>query len=281
MRVLELSIRDLQGKSSAYLAEQFNYGFQDYFMEIDLTAELVDQMLLRESLVLDLSFEGVLANQVIGFSWTGVRGEAAWCGGIGLVPEYRGQGYGRELMDYCINQCRQMGIKTYQLECIKENERAIRLYQRLGLAVIGELYNFKNFQPKPLQSDLGEYEFVSGRPLDVRRLWADLHQIKKSWQGDLASIVFRLDLSEIKLLRKGEQIFGMVIFQEREKNIVVYDLAVKDENKELCQMMVAELHKMGKPIVVTLVPERSVLVAVLRELNYAQYLDQVQMLLQL
>lgn len=276
-----LLIRNLKGKSSAYLAAQFNSGFEDYYMEISLTAEVVEQMLLRESLVMDLSIEGVFFDQVIGFCWTGVREKAAWCGGIGLNPKYRGQGFGKELMTFCINRCRQEGLKTYQLECIKENERAIRLYQNLGLEVTGELYNFRNAHPQAIDDVSSESQFVSGSPLDVRRLWTELHQVEKSWQGDLTSIIFRLDLAEIRLLKKGKEVLGMMIYREMKKSIAVYDIAVRDENKELCQMMLAELHRMGKSIMIALIPEKSVLVSVLRDLGYTRYLDQVQMLLQL
>ncbi len=278
---MSLTFRSLENKDLKYLAELFNYGFQKYYTEMNLTEEQVNQMLVRENIDLTLSFEAVLDGKVIGFVWTGVREDKAWCGGIGIGLEYRGHGYGRELMVFCMGQCRDRGLITYQLECIKKNERGIRLYKSLGLEIIGELYNFKNDSPEPLSLADHQYELVKGSEMDVINLWDELHQIKKSWQMDLPSLLYRLDLGKIILLKDGEINLGILVYMEYSHGIGIYDLAVKDENKELCQILLAELHRLEKPISATLISDQSVLTQVLERAGYVRYLDQVRMLIQL
>ena len=65
---------------------------------------------------------------------------AAWqpalshCGrlGMGVHPDYRGQGIGERLLAACIAKARAKGITRIELETRIDNARAIRLYEKLG-----------------------------------------------------------------------------------------------------------------------------------------------------
>jgi putative acetyltransferase len=52
--------------------------------------------------------------------------------GMGLLPEYRGRGVGQQLLAACIDKARSRGITRIELEARADNERAIRLYKRMG-----------------------------------------------------------------------------------------------------------------------------------------------------
>jgi putative acetyltransferase len=56
------------------------------------------------------------------------------CGslGMGVLPEYRGQGVGRRLLQACIAKAHAKGITRIELEVRADNERAIALYKSLG-----------------------------------------------------------------------------------------------------------------------------------------------------
>jgi ribosomal protein S18 acetylase RimI-like enzyme len=57
------------------------------------------------------------------------------CGsvGMGLLPAYRGQGIGQQLLSACIAKARSNGITRVELEVRADNEHAIKLYERMGL----------------------------------------------------------------------------------------------------------------------------------------------------
>ncbi len=54
-----------------------------------------------------------------------------------LVEEARGQGLGRKLLDFAIEQARALGIGTLHLEVDPENDSADRLYRRRGFSETG------------------------------------------------------------------------------------------------------------------------------------------------
>jgi ribosomal protein S18 acetylase RimI-like enzyme len=51
---------------------------------------------------------------------------------MGLMPNYRGRGIGRQLLSACLTKARFNGITRVELEVRADNERAIKLYERMG-----------------------------------------------------------------------------------------------------------------------------------------------------
>lgn len=50
-----------------------------------------------------------------------------------LIAEYRGKGRGSKLISYAEKFFRKQGVKEYQLRVSLDNQRAISLYERLGM----------------------------------------------------------------------------------------------------------------------------------------------------
>lgn len=57
--------------------------------------------------------------------------------GMGVLPEFRGQGIGWRLLESCLNLAHQAGITRVELETRSDNEPALRLYLRMGFETEG------------------------------------------------------------------------------------------------------------------------------------------------
>jgi RimJ/RimL family protein N-acetyltransferase len=57
--------------------------------------------------------------------------------GMGLLPDYRGRGVGKELAVQTIRAARKAGIERVELEVFASNEPAIALYRALGFVTEG------------------------------------------------------------------------------------------------------------------------------------------------
>ena len=55
--------------------------------------------------------------------------------GMGVLPDYRGCGIGKRLLDDCISVANSMGIQRVELEVRSDNRRALALYLSAGFAV--------------------------------------------------------------------------------------------------------------------------------------------------
>jgi len=86
-------------------------------------------------------FVAVEANTVVG--WCDItpmeRVVFAHCGslGMGVIPEYRGKGIGRRLIEVTLNAARAKGLARIDLQVREDNIPALSLYQRFGFVIEG------------------------------------------------------------------------------------------------------------------------------------------------
>jgi RimJ/RimL family protein N-acetyltransferase len=86
-------------------------------------------------------FVAVEGDRVIG--WCDItpkeRATMRHCGvlGMGLLPEYRGRGLGRRLMNQALDAARAFGLARVELTVRVDNLRALALYRQLGFEVEG------------------------------------------------------------------------------------------------------------------------------------------------
>jgi ribosomal protein S18 acetylase RimI-like enzyme len=87
------------------------------------------------------------ANQVVGWCdvtrvpWEGLRHVGRL--GIGVLKEYRGQGYGRMLAERAIGAAHTAGMERIELEVFASNVPAIKLYEALGFVREGYKKGFR------------------------------------------------------------------------------------------------------------------------------------------
>ncbi len=95
------------------------------------------QGFVRESVASDAAqFVAVDGSIVVGWCdiFPGWAHAIEHCGsvGMGLLPAYRGRGIGQQLLSACLAKAKSKGITRVELEARADNERAIKLYERLG-----------------------------------------------------------------------------------------------------------------------------------------------------
>lgn len=68
--------------------------------------------------------------------------DSADIGSIAVLPEFRGKGYAKLLMDKMLGIAKEKGAKHMTLEVNQQNEQAIGLYKVYGFRVIGARKNY-------------------------------------------------------------------------------------------------------------------------------------------
>ncbi|MDR3587661.1 MAG: GNAT family N-acetyltransferase [Desulfosporosinus sp.] len=77
----------------------------------------------------------VLNDQVIGLGSVNLEGDEGSIFGFGIVPAYRGQGYGTELLHLIVASLWRRGKTEITLEVNSENEHALELYKKSGFQI--------------------------------------------------------------------------------------------------------------------------------------------------
>lgn len=121
----------------------WNRGFEGYFVQLEMTPELFFNRLVNEGLSLNHSLVAFDGGEPVAIVLNGFRvidgKKTSWNGGMGIAPEYRGSGVSNLLMEAALKVYSEEGVEVATLEAIKENERAIRLYQKFGYEITDSL----------------------------------------------------------------------------------------------------------------------------------------------
>ncbi len=121
----------------------WNDGFEGYFVPIQLNAEAFLNRLVGEGLSPNHSIVAFDENRPVGIVLNGFRivngKKISWNGGTGVATDYRGKGVSRALMEETLAIYKQENVDIATLEVIKENERAIKLYEKYGYEISDHL----------------------------------------------------------------------------------------------------------------------------------------------
>lgn len=129
----QLTFASARSLSLDGLTDAFNRGFEGYPVPIGQTPDSLLRM-LRENDVREEESLVALApgGAPVGVALLGRRGARAWVAGMGVAPEWRGQGQGEALLRRLLAQASELGAQLVTLEVLDENTTAQRLYVRLG-----------------------------------------------------------------------------------------------------------------------------------------------------
>lgn len=126
-------------------AAALNRVFKDYLVPLTFSAEQLQLHMLYNDV--DATHSPIWFDddgQVLAAALLATRGKRGWIGGFGIAPEYRGQGYAKQLLDHIVDKGRQLGLETIALEVLRDNAPAIGLYSSGGFHVVRELRSFES-----------------------------------------------------------------------------------------------------------------------------------------
>lgn len=170
------------------LASAFNAGFAGYFYPMHMTSEILARRVRMEHVDLQQSLLADNGEELVGFALLGLRGREAWCGGLGIVPKFRGNGFARQLMSELFTRARACGVTRLSLEVLTKNTPAIRLYERFGMRVTRDLLILEH--TGTANSIKGSWqELHDAEPDTLLRNFERLHTWQPAWQRDSASLL--------------------------------------------------------------------------------------------
>jgi ribosomal protein S18 acetylase RimI-like enzyme len=129
------------------LADIFTRSFEAYFYQGVTTAELLARRVRAEQIDLHRSLVMLLGDAPAGQALVALRGERAWCGGFGVMLPFRGRGLARPLAAAMLDSARQAGARSFSLEVLTRNERAIKTYTHAGFRARRDLQIFEWRRP--------------------------------------------------------------------------------------------------------------------------------------
>lgn len=208
-------ITDTSGMSVAELAEGTNRTFAGYFVPVQ-HAPLGFAARCRQ-LGMDVGQSVALRHRdgrLAGLTMLAIRSERGWCGGFGIVPEFRGRGLSRRLVEALIARARGAGLRTLQLEVITQNDPAIRTYARAGFQHVRDLLILSGSAGRDALGEAPGWEVAEVAPLDALCTGADLPQSVPCWQREPVTLLLTDHLTALIACRGGR--VGAVLLSRRD-----------------------------------------------------------------
>jgi ribosomal protein S18 acetylase RimI-like enzyme len=180
------------------LAALFTAGYEDYHVPIAVDAGAISFMANAFDFDLDGSRVALRDGDRLGVCMLGVRGDEGWIGGLGVVASARREGVGGALMRAVLDEARARGLAEVRLEVIRENTRAIPLYERLGFELTRDLevWSLSGGSGPVIDVPVADAHAVTSARRVVREPWqrddgtvANLEGLRGLAAGDGAAVV--------------------------------------------------------------------------------------------
>lgn len=291
---MDMEIKRFSDFSAAQLTQLWNDGFKGYATDMTLSVDTFIKRIPDNHLSMEDSIVLCQDGQAVGFVMSGFRvvdGRlTAWNGGTGIIPEYRGKGYGSALIGAALDVYREKGAEIALLEALSQNEPAIRLYSKMGYQIIDKLRFYEQkegFQPEVFASDVSHtYQFRFGLPQDLQalRLPAESMPWQTQWENiaggeSVVAADANGQVSGYALYKRSFDING-----EHNATNLYQCRVVKAEEEQAPELLKALLAQVYAPLekkvlrrTVNLPLSQEPLVRVLEAAGFQPWIDQVHM----
>ena len=172
-------IRTLNPDDLQSLYAAFTAAFSDYVVPLSPTREQFVELITRRGWIPELSVGEFDREAMVAFTINAAEGERAYDTGTGVAPGHRRRGLARELMARSFEVLRAHGCRTYVLEVIDSNAKAVDLYRSMGFEESRGLQCWTYAAPSSAIPAL-----LHGVPADAESWW----EVQPSWQNSLASV---------------------------------------------------------------------------------------------
>jgi ribosomal protein S18 acetylase RimI-like enzyme len=144
---MEITFMTIATGGTAGAAGVLARAFADYMVKIAATEEVLRQMERIDGVDFAHSLVVSLDGEPAGAALIARRGPVSRLAGMALVPEARGRGVGRAVMERLLGEARARGDRRMVLEVIEQNTAAVRLYEAVGFMRKRRLVGFAGPAP--------------------------------------------------------------------------------------------------------------------------------------
>lgn len=224
------------------LAEIYNAARVDYIVPMPMNARRMEEYVHNYNIDLEISLVAVDGDDSLpnGICMFGVRGERGWITRLGVIPERRRRRTGEFLMQQIIAAAYQRQMRLIQLEVIKGNEPAYRLFQKLGFEDIRELIIIRR-PPGRLKPEQQLSADILVEPIDSTIVsLLDHRESNASWVEETSSLINSGDIRGLRVtLESGES--GWIAFQ-RTPFVLTHFVMMPEASPALMYALIAGVH---------------------------------------
>ena len=205
----------------------FNLGFTGYYLPMSQTPDGLAQMMRENDVRLEDSIVLYVDGALAGVGLLGVREPRGWIAGMGVAPQWRGQGIGAQLLAQLLSHMIAIGLRRAQLEALEINAPALALYQRMGFQPLRSISVYHG----PLRLDAVHPSGARNERLQVRavaprlalRHFEAFHTVPPAWQRERATLEHVRGALDALGLWDGAHLSAYLLFSRQSGGYAILD----------------------------------------------------------
>lgn len=226
-----MHLHNLETTDLEIIATAFNKAFEGYFVPIKLDAQLLADKIKSENIVLECSVGVTINNELAGFILIGIDAEnhLAYNAGTGTIPSARGQKLTEKMYSYLLPKLKNIGIRNHLLEVICENNKALKIYEKLGYSVTRKLICYKGnvSKPKNLQYKIRETELPNDA--EIKTFWNH----NPTYQNSTFCIKNNPERHTVLAAFDNGKLIGYILFDKNSLRIKQFGIDNNYRNKKI------------------------------------------------
>lgn len=239
--------KTLENSSYEQLAECFCLAFSDYYFPMALFPEQLRGVLEQSGVDLALSYGAFMEGRLVGFIF---NSSSLYCGqrvvfdaGTAVIPEHRGKGVFHQMFQIMERQLIQAKVEAYYLEVLKQNERAIQLYQKHGFAVDREYVVLQSGEgtAQDIQFPGKECEFSQ---FDFSAV-SNCVTVKPCYEHSTGVLQKNPHLYGVRYIREGDKISAFCVYAKENGSILQLGYQELPSLKLIVQSLLSTFSSIG------------------------------------
>lgn len=268
----------------AELANIYNQARVDYIVPMPMNAKRMEQYVTAYDIDLSASFVAIDTDdgEPNGVGMLGIRDDRSWITRLGVIPVRRRRRAGQFIMDALLNASVERDMSLVQLEVIKGNEPAHKLFKKLGFEITRELLIIRR-APAQLGQEHQLGDDVTIEPISEDDVFTVLEEREDgaAWTEETYSLRNAGNMEGLTVtLPDGES--GWVIFQKTPFQMSHFVLS-PDVSPKMTTSLIAAVHQTYPRVDTKIenVPTEHYTWKHYQELGYVESFSRIEMFLHL
>ena len=241
----------LENVPLAVIVDVFTQSFSDYRIPMMPTEDSLRAKMISENIKPQTSAGAFAEGKLVGLILNGVDeidGEKrVFNAGTGVIPEYRGQQATEKMYSFIIPLLKQQGYKYHQLEVLRDNIRAKKVYEKVGFTDYRQLSCYKGIVDKPLADGIVIKE--AGMP--DWNLAKSFWNVEPTWQNNIHSVQRSGDRYKTALAYLDNDFSGYVVYDPVSRRIKQFAVRRDARGKGVGTALFSHVNIMTGQIVLT------------------------------
>jgi ribosomal protein S18 acetylase RimI-like enzyme len=277
-------IKSLQGVKITQVLDTFNESFSDYLVPMNLTLEQFNSKLHTENINWDYSigvfFDSNLCGFILHFEDFEKGKKILYNGGTGVIPTQRGNHWTQKMYETFYPIFKENGVEEMVLEVLAANEKAIKVYQKIGFETERIVKCFRGTIPQ----DLTLHPEIQIKEIQTADwgIFQSFWEVLPTWQNT-PSVLDRTDTKKIVGAYLDDKLVGYAIYNPTTKRLNQLAVDPQHRRKYIAETLLSEIGKKEEAefTLLNVDEDATGLLSLLQKMNWKNTVDQLEMRLKI